>query len=266
MKPFHFKALIVDDEKTACENLKSALQALPDVHAEIVGVAHNTREAEALISRTEPQVVFMDIDMPNENGFQFLNRIAPFPFEVIFVTAYDEYAIRAFKLNAIDYILKPIDIEDLKKAIEKLAEKFEYLEYKANSNIAFGQMQKTMKSPAGEQQIVLRDNRDVEIVSFRKIVYVEAMRSYSKVVFYKDNVEKNIIVSQSVAEYQEIFPSDLFFRTHKSFLVNCTFIDKILKEDDLWYVSLKNKVQIPVGRRRYQDLLEFLKTKEWHVA
>lgn len=266
MSQFNFRALIVDDEKTACENLKSALLSLPDVNAEIVGVAHNAREAEILIAKTDPQVVFMDIDMPNENGFQFLNRIAPFPFEVIFVTAYDEYAIRAFKLNAIDYILKPIDVEDLKKAIGKLAEKFEYLQYKANSNIAFSQMQKQMKAPAEEQQIVLRDNKDIEVVSFRKIVYVEAMRSYSKVVFYKDNTERNIIVSQSVAEYQEIFPSDLFFRTHKSFLVNCVFIDKIFKEDDLWYVSLKNKVQIPVGRRRYQDLLEFLKTKEWHVA
>src|ERR1700689_5825299 len=115
--------LIVDDEMEACDNLKNILMEYVDKEINIAGIANNTREAEAQINNFLPDAVFLDIEMPNENAFHFLSRISPFGFEVIFVTAYDEYAIKAFKLNAVDYILKPISIAELTAAVQKLKEK-----------------------------------------------------------------------------------------------------------------------------------------------
>ncbi len=102
------KVLIVDDEKKACSNLRSILSEFVDVKINVAGIAHSGVEAGRLVSEVSPDAIFLDIEMPNENAFEFLARISPFNFEVIFVTAYDEYAVRAFRLNAIDYILKPI--------------------------------------------------------------------------------------------------------------------------------------------------------------
>src|ERR1700740_2529996 len=112
--------LIVDDEMEACANLQHILSEYVDKEINIVGIANNTREAEAAIAKAAPAAVFLDIEMPNENAFHFLERIAPFNFEVIFVTAYDEYAVKAFKLNAVDYILKPISINELNQAVQRL--------------------------------------------------------------------------------------------------------------------------------------------------
>ncbi len=126
--------LIVDDEKKACANLRNILLEFVDPGLQIVGEANSTMEAEQLIAIHKPDAIFLDIEMPNENAFHFLERIAPFDFEVIFVTAYEEYAIRAFRLNAIDYILKPISIKDLSTAVQKLKDRIRHKRIIDNKN------------------------------------------------------------------------------------------------------------------------------------
>src|SRR4051812_32436582 len=116
------RVLIIDDEQEACDNLKNILSEYIDSNIHVLRTANDTIAAQWLITELNPDAIFLDIDMHNENAFEFLQRIYPYNFEIIFVTAYDEFAIKAFKLNAIDYILKPINIDELTNAIIKLRE------------------------------------------------------------------------------------------------------------------------------------------------
>src|SRR5690242_12534892 len=117
------RAILVDDEIEACENLINIFRKYVPYPVEIIGVFHNTRDLEAGLPELKPDVVFIDIEMPDENAFQFLERLQEVNFEIVFVTAYDEYAVKAFKINALDYILKPISIEELNTAVQKLQTK-----------------------------------------------------------------------------------------------------------------------------------------------
>lgn len=255
--------LIVDDEKEACTNLKNILCDYIDKDIEVCGIAHNTRDAEKLIQKYQPDVVFLDIEMPNENAFSFLDRIAPFSFEVVFVTAYDEYAIKAFKLNAVDYILKPISISELSVAVTRVKERIYYRRLTSNDVSSYHDVDKNFSARAKLQRITLRDNNNIEVIEFRELLYVEAQGSYSKIIFVKDELMKEVVMSTSIAEYEELLPADIFFRIHKSYLINCQHIKKILR-DDTNYVVMCNDIVLPVSRRRYSVLLDFLKTNEYY--
>lgn len=248
--------LIVDDEEEACINLKNILSEYIDEQVHVVGTAHNTLDAERLIEKFSPDAVLLDIEMPKENAFTFLERISPVNFQVVFVTAYDEYAIRAFKMNAVDYILKPISIPELKEAMKKLKEKiqirsvFKGLDYDGLSN--------EVSSKAKSHKITLKDNNVVEVVDFKDIFFIEAQGSYFKVVFVKDHVVKEIVMCGTLTEYEELLPPELFFRIHKSYLINCLHVKNLIK-DEHSEVVIKDVFTLPVSRRRYAPLIEFLK-------
>lgn len=249
------KIFIVDDEIEACKNLKNILLSYVDERIEISGMAHNTIDAEQQIRESKPDVVLLDINMPNENAFEFLERIRPVNFEIIFVTAYDEFGVKAFKLNAIDYVLKPINIYDLKTAIRKVKQKL--LTSKLTMDYSMYQdLSDSIRDKKEQQQIILRDNNHYEVVMFSDILYVEAMGSYARIVFMSRGAERNILMSHPIAEYEELFPDSLFFRIHRSYLVNRLFISKIQKEDQV-EVVLKNNVKLPVSRRRQAGILAF---------
>jgi two-component system LytT family response regulator len=250
--------LIVDDEKEACNNLRNILADYIDINTNVVGVAHDTKEAALQIQALAPDVVFLDIEMPNENAFQFLERQDQINFEIIFITAYDEYALRAFRLNAVDYILKPINIAELKKAIEKLQVRLHYKRLNANAALFYNNLSKQINQKEAPHQIVLRNNNTYEVVAFKDILYAEASGSYCKVVFYKKNTLHNVLMASNIANYEEIFPKTTFFRVHRSYLVNCSHINRLSKEEEL-LIHLNNEEKIPVSRRRYPDFKTFLK-------
>jgi len=250
--------IIVDDEKEACYNLSNILLEFVDPGINIAGIANSTIEAEALINKFQPDAVFLDIEMPNENAFQFLERISPVPFNVIFVTAYDEYALKAFKLNAIDYILKPISISELTIAVAKAKEQLEVKKILSEKGPTYNQISQMASGNARPENIVLKDNNNLDVVAFKDLIYIEAMGSYSKIYFLKDGIEKNVIMSKAIAEYEEVLPTQSFFRVHKTFLVNCRFIASILKEN-AYMLMLKNKLTIPISRRKYTPLMQHLK-------
>jgi two-component system LytT family response regulator len=254
--------LLIDDEQEACTNLQNILLEYIDKDINIVGEAYNTRDAEAKIAALNPDAIFLDIEMPNENAFQFLERLDNINFEIIFVTAYDEYAIRAFKLNAVDYILKPINIDELAKAIEKLHQRIRYRKIINNNPQEYQELAQQISQKTQQQQIILKDNNQYETVSFKDICYVKAMGSYSKIFFKKDNAYRSLLMSKAISEYEELFPNDLFFRIHRSYLVNCKFVTTISKDEMI--VSLANKETLPVGRRRFTELLQFL--KKYNIA
>lgn len=255
------KVLIVDDEKKACTNLYTILKEYIDLDILIAGVANSAWEAELLIREHKPDALFLDIEMPNENAFTFLDRIAPVDFEVVFVTAYDEYALRAFKLNAIDYILKPISIPELKKAYQKLQDRLKYKQLVSEQRISYSELNEQVQDKAKPRKIALRDNTTTELVDFMDILFVEAQSSYSKIVFMKQKVVKEMTLSNPLSDYEAMLPEALFYRIHRSFLINCKHIKRIVNEANS-QVIMKNDLAIPVSRRRYASLIDYLKTRD----
>jgi two-component system, LytTR family, response regulator len=250
--------ILIDDEPEACRNLKTMITEYVDDPVNIVAIGNSTAEAEKLIGMHHPDALFLDIEMPNENAFMFLERIAPVNFEVVFVTAYDEYAIRAFKLNAVDYILKPISIPELQNAVTKLRDR---IKYKALANLSdFGDLSKQISTKQKVNRITLKDNSNVELVSFKDLLYVEAFGKYSKVYFLKNGKTADILTSYAISDYEDMLPTDLFYRIHKSFLINTNHINQIHR-DESSSLTMSHGTNVPVSRRRFSSLLEFLQTK-----
>jgi two-component system LytT family response regulator len=262
LKTTPLKVLIVDDERKACTNLRDLLLTYVDKDINIAGIAHDTHEAYAKIVKHMPDAVFLDIEMPNENAFHFLERIRPVNFEVVFVTAYDEYAVRAFKLNALDYILKPISISELRNAYEKVIEKIRYKNLIASKNISYIELANQVSNTVKHHKITLKDINTTEVVDFKDIYFVEAQSSYSRILFLKEHEVKEMILSSPLSDYEELLPADQFFRIHRSYLINCAYIKKIMN-DGSNQVIMKNDAPIPVSRRRLGTLISFLKNNDY---
>lgn len=255
--------VIVDDETGACENLKNLLSEYCGEGISLLGVANSTFDAERLIDKVTPDALFLDIEMPPENAFQFLERISPVNFEVVFVTAYDEYAIRAFKLNAVDYILKPISITELVDATRKLRERIEYKRLSLGGTVSYADMGRQMASKGRMQKLTLKDAANIEVVDFRNILFFEAQGSYSRVMFIKNDSVREKVMSTSLSDYEDMMPGDVFYRIHKSFLINCQHVKNIIR-DDVGQVVINNEFTLPVSRRRFGALLEFLKSNDYY--
>lgn len=257
-----FKVLIVDDEKKACTNLSNLLREYVDTGVDIIGSANDTYEAEKQINKNAPDVVFLDIEMPNENAFQFLERISPFNFEVVFVTAYDEYAVKAFKLNAVDYILKPISIPELKDAYERVRERIRYKKMIGQRKTSYIELARQVNNTIKHHKITLKDIHVTEVVDFKDVCFVEAQSSYSRVVFFKGSTCKEMVLSSPLSDYEELLPADIFHRVHRSYLINCSQIKKIFN-DGSNQVLMKNDEVIPVSRRRFAALILFLESNDY---
>lgn len=260
--PVSIKALLLDDEQDACKNLEIILKRYWKHLIEVVGKAYDTHCAEAMIRQSSPDVLFIDIEMPGENAFQFLDRIDHRDFEIIFVTAYDEYALRALKLNAVDYILKPISIDELRLAIGRLQERLlmkQLLQY-AEEPPGFQAIYTHINKREIPQNIVLRNRDRALVIPFSAIHYLEAEGSYSRFYFDNGDPEKSTIMSYPLSYYEEILPKDIFYRTHKSYLVNVSHVLQVHKTDQ-YTVEMGNHRHLPLSRRRYHDLMTFLKTK-----
>jgi two-component system LytT family response regulator len=256
------KALIIDDEREACDNLKNILTEYIDSDISILGIANDTISAEKLIIELNPDAVFLDIEMPDENAFQFLKRIHHYNFEIIFVTAYDEFAIRAFKLNAVDYILKPINIDELNIAIIKLKERITYRQFTKHNEYEIKALKQIVEKEL-PHKITLKSLNHIEVVDFKHIYLVEAQGSYCKIFFVKAGAIKEIITSNIISYYEELFPPEFFYRVHKSYIINCTYLEDIITDNN-YSIVLKNKYEVPVSRRRYADFIKFLKENNFY--
>lgn len=248
-----FNALIVDDELNACKNLDNILSEFLQDEIKVCGYSHNMDDAETAIRCLKPDIVFLDIEIQNGNTLALLDKFKPIDFEVIFVTAYEEYALRALKLNVIDYLLKPIDITELKIAVRKVIDK-------SLKPYVAGSIQSDV-SPFDKQQIILKDHHNnYNIVKLKHIIYIEALKGYSKIFFKHDGQIKTLTMSKSISEYENLHPQALFLRIHRSFLVNYDYVKAILSEEQTLVLSEDN-IQLPISRRRYSEVFSFLKGK-----
>ncbi|MNK04707.1 Sensory transduction protein LytR [compost metagenome] len=247
------KTIIVDDEEFARSSLYFLLQEnCPDVN--ICGIAKSVNEARALLQSFDIDLIFLDIAMPAENGFSLIPQAQEANANVIFTTAYDQYALKAIKANALDYLLKPIDIDELVAAVDK-AVKHQALNNALNKNIGLKNLEEDLKEQKGVSRLTLPSGQGYRLVEIDEIIHIEADSNYS--IFHLRNSEK-ITVSKVLKDYEEILPEERFMRIHKSSIVNLKYVKEYNNKNGL-VLSLSNGESIVVSRRRASDFFEKMK-------
>jgi two-component system LytT family response regulator len=247
------KALIVDDEYTSVDLLQWLIaQHCPDITA--VKTARNIQEGLAQISTFNPDIVFLDIRMPNQSGFDMLTAIEQWNFEVIFITAYNEYAIQAIRFSALDYLLKPVEEEELIKAVERFKRK--RLQAKGGGHELFRNFISNLTDKTKSQfKLALPTAGEVYYVSVAEIVRLQAERNYTRIYF---SGRPPVVSAKTLKEYEELLDEYGFIRVHKSHLVNITHITRY--DRDGW-LQTDDGSRVEVARRKKEYLLRTMKGK-----
>lgn len=249
------RAILVDDEISNTKNLK-ALLAKHCPHVEVVAIANTITEAANSIKYNKPNLVFLDIEMGSQTSFDLLKDLEAIDFQVIFVTAYNQYGIRAIKHAALDYLLKPIDIDELKQAVEKARIKVNAIAQNPQVEFLLQQLTSKQRLP---RKIALAFQNEIRYLLISDIVRCEADDTYT--VFHLLNKEK-IISSKPLREYSEILTPHSFIRTHQSHLINPSYIQSWLKEDG-GTLLLTNLEKIPVSKPNRERVRNTLARCNW---
>jgi len=237
------KAVLIDDEKHNIDNLRELLNVYcPQV--EIAGTAANADEGKTLIMLKQPDIIFLDIQMPQKSGFDLLKELSSHDFEVIFVTAHDQYAIQAMRFAAVDYLLKPIDINELQAAADRAIKR----QRLKDQNRQLENLVNLLKSHQNkeDQRIALNTLKETRFVKTGEIVRCESSNNYST--FYLQDGEQ-LLVCRPIYEFEEILKDYDFIRCHQSHLVNKKFI-KSWKKEYGDFLLLTNRDEVPVSRNK----------------
>jgi two-component system LytT family response regulator len=243
------KSIIVDDEKNGRENLAGILDRYcPEI--ELPGQADSVESAISLIKKETPDLVFLDIEMPKANGFQLLEYFKDFHFEVIFVTAFDNYAIRAIRFSAADYILKPININELQAAVETVSERIR----QKQENKRMKELVYNISQPQNPR-IGLPASGRIEFAEVGKIIRCQGEGNYTHI-YFEEN--KHLLVAKTLVEFEDLLHDYLFLRVHKTHLVNLKHVAAYLKNDG-GILQLTNGERISISRRRKETVLRQMK-------
>ncbi|BDS15400.1 LytR/AlgR family response regulator transcription factor [Aureispira anguillae] len=245
------RALVIDDESRARETICQIIKLYtPEIN--VIAEIDNVQDGITAIQQYQPDLIFLDIQLGDGNGFDILKAVDNTNLNVIFITAYDEYVLKALKVSAIDYILKPIDPDEFILAVEKAQKKISQEHIKERLNFFIQNMELPNKSI---QKITLKTADSIHIVKIEDIIYCQADRNYTT--FYFVNGQE-IIVSKNLREYEALLPSKNFIRPHHSYLVNLNHIVRYDKSDRNALISI-NDHKIPVSTRRKDQIIQFLK-------
>ncbi len=247
------RAVIIDDEKNNIETMVSLLRK-HELPVAVVGSATNADDAISTIVATNPDLLFLDIQMPEKNGFDVLKALPHYQFEVIFVTAFDQYGIQAVKFSAIDYLLKPVNPEELKTSILKVEAKLN----QRKQNVQLENLMELIKNKDAKKdhKLALASTKEIRFVHTDEIIRCESSNAYTQ--FYLAD-GKNIMVSKPIFEYEEMLSNYDFIRCHQSHLVNAKFIKSLVKEDS-GYLLLNDDTRIPISRGKKENVLKALNT------
>ena len=242
------QAVIVDDEIKALHSLTWELTNFSD-EINVIASFTNPNEALTYLEKHTPDCLFLDIEMPTMDGFQFIRKLTNKNFPVVITTAYNQYALKAIKSQALDYLLKPIDTDDLEETIAKI-KKFN------NNNFSVEKLEMVLlnyNSRAIHKRITLNTDGKLLFLESDEILYAESDGNYSTI-FLTDG--QKIVLTKKLKEVNELLPSDSFFRIHNSYIINLNKIKEFLKTDG--YVVLKSNHKIPVSRQKKSDFLDML--------
>ncbi|NOQ72581.1 MAG: response regulator [Crocinitomix sp.] len=238
------KIVIIDDEKPARENLKTILnQFFPTL--DVIGEADSVANGVELLSQVKADLVFLDINLFDGSGFNILQELEEIDFQVIFVTAYSQFAIRAFRVNALDYILKPINVDELKIAVNKAIT--------SEMSNAPSPIQTIVASKTGifkNERLAIKENDGIRFVDITSILRCKSDNNYTEIHLLDG---KKIISSKTLKDYSQILEDFDFLRIHQSHLVNTKKIKRIIKKDGL-FVEMDNGELLQVSRRKKDDL------------
>jgi two-component system LytT family response regulator len=244
------KAVIIDDE-SAMQEINSRLLAEYFPNITVTGIADSVDSGIKLIKKEKPDLVLLDIEIKGGSGFHILQQLRPYNFKVVFITAFDNYAIKAIKFSAHDYILKPVNETEFQQAIQgamELIEKNENIQ--PQTEVLMDSYHKDLMA----KKLVLRASDSMHIIDISDIFFCKSDNSYTT--FYFEGNEK-IMVSKSLKHYETLLAKHSFFRVHQRFLVNLNHIKKVDKTDG-GFIIMKNKKEIPVSLRQMKNLVGLL--------
>jgi two-component system LytT family response regulator len=242
------EAVIIDDEAKSREVLQDMLTRFcPDV--KLVGQSDNAEEAIQLITETKPKLAFLDINMPNGSGFDLLKAFPKVNFQVVFITAHNEHAIEAIKASALDFLLKPINVTELKQSVHRALQKLSHEEEHNHLHLLVDRLSQSQKD---RMKIAIPTAMGLQFVDIEKIVRLEADGNYTKLFFEKD---KSVLSTKNLKEYEDQLPHSLFFRTHHSHLVNLRHVLEYYRGEG-GSLKMVDQSQVPVAKRRKKSFLE----------
>ena len=239
----NIKAVIIDDEPDSSSLLQLQLQKNCP-HVTVIKSFNSSVAALDELDLLQPDLVFLDIEMPEVNGFELLEKLMPLSFKVIFITAYNQYAIRAFRFNALDYLVKPVDNKELCEAVDKASE---------NASPSASQLMEALKQSAGEtiKKIAVSTQAGVTFINLEDIIYAEASGNYSKLVM---NEGPGFIISKTLKDIQEMLEEKHFFRIHRQYIINLNKVKHFNRNDNL--LTMENNAELPVARIQKEKLSE----------
>lgn len=245
-------AVIVDDEERGRKVMRSLLTKFcPEV--DVIGEASSANEGYSLCVQKAPQLVFLDIQMPTGNGFTLLERFKDVPFDVIFVTGFDQYAINAIKFSALDYLLKPVEVSELKNAVARAVRS---IQVKEDKKVQIVNLLNNINPDASEKRISIHSNDKVVVINAGDIFYVEADGRYCNITTAK---AEKYVISKTLKEFEEFFvESPVLVRISKSAMLNVSGIKSYVKEEP-YYIEMRDGKLFEISRRKRQEVLEKLK-------
>lgn len=245
-------AILIDDEKSSLESLRIELEEYcPEV--EVIGVTQNPLEGVKMIRDKKPNMIFLDIEMPAMNGFELLQTLSPFSFHVVFVTAYDQFAIKAFDFNAVDYLLKPVRRSKLEAAVQRVSERQTSNLNPSRLDALIQNLQIQIKS--GLDKIALPTHDGFTMADINDVSHIQAESNYSWVFLISN---KKHLVTRTLKDLDEMLQFPQYFRAHKSYLVNLNHVDRYIRGQG-GFLIMMDRTQIPVARTQKAELLRKLK-------
>lgn len=246
------KTILVDDEIRGLNSLKKMLEH----HCPLVNIVAECQDAASAIEKIkslEPQLIFLDISMPGKNGFDLLNELGDIDFEIIFVTAHNDYTLQAFRYSAIDYLMKPVDEDLLIDAVKRAVKRIGVSKPGSNIDTLLYNLKK-VRDPR-EMKLCITDFKGFQVVRIADIIYCEAESSYT--IFYLVNGQQ-VIASRTIVEYELLLQDCGFCRIHKSFLVNLAHV-KEYQRGEGGTVIMTNKNEVEVSRRKREVFIAKMK-------